>query len=261
MRILLLAALIALMGGAVSAQNYFDLVGEADKAIARGEWSDAEDYLSEAMELEPLNPSNIMLLSNLGIVRYNLGNDSLALAALDEAHRRAPVSVTVLANRADVLLAMGRDRDAYADITRITELDTTLIEPLYMHAIMALRLDEPGRSLDDCLRLERLAPDSVETSVAFASYYSATEQWNNALPYYDRVIERSPSAEIYGARAVCNLMLQRLNEASADISSGLELDPNSDELYLYRAYLNKMRYLNDDARADLTKALRLRNRL
>ncbi len=241
----------------VAAQSYFDLVGDADKAISQGKWQEAEDLLNEAIESQPLNPSNILLLSNLGIVRYNLGKDSLAIATLDEAHRRAPVSVTVLSNRAQVLTAMGRDKEAYADYSRIIKLDSTLIEPRYMHAIMSLRQDEFDKSLYDCKILERLAPDAQETQIAYASYYSATEQWENALPYYNSILEKTPSTEMYGARAVCYLMLQRLNEASADISSGLELNPDDGELYLYRAYLNKMRYMNEDARADLTKAIRL----
>lgn len=253
------AAIIALScaSPAIMAQSYFDLVGEADKAIAEGKWKDAEDYLTEAIDSQPLNPSNILLLSNLGIVRYNLGNDSLALATLDEAHRRAPVSVTVLSNRAQVLTALGRDKEAYDDYSRIIELDSTLIEPLYMHAIMSLRQDEFEKSLKDCERLEILSPEAQETKIAYASYYSATEQWEKAIPYYTAVLEKAETTEMYGARAVCYLMLQRLNEASADISSGLEINPEDGELYLYRAYLNKMRYMNDDARADLTKAIKL----
>lgn len=251
-------ALMALVAPAMlHAQSYYDLVGEADKAIESGNWQNAEDYLSEAMELEPLNPCNILILSNLGIVRFNLGKDSLALATLDEAHRRAPVSVTVLNNRAEVLTAMNRDAEAYADYSRIIELDSTLVAPRYIHAIMALRQGELRQSYIDCTVLERLAPDSQETLIAYGSYYSATEQWEKAIPYYSRLLEKTPSAEMYGARCVCYLMLQRLNEASADITSGLELNPDDGELYLYRAYLNKMRLLTDDAHDDLAKAIRL----
>ncbi len=244
----------------VTAQSYYDLVGEADKAIADGNWENAESYLTEAMEMEPQNPTNIMILSNLGIVRFNLGKDSLALANLDEAHRRAPVSVTILDNRAQVLTALGRDKEAYRDYSRIIELDTTLYEPRYMHALLALRMDEPEKTLDDCRALQRMNPDNEHTKIAYGSYYSATEQWEKAIPYYTEILEKNPTAEIYGARAVCYLMLQRLNEASADITSGLELNPENGELYLYRAHLNKMRYLNEDARTDLKKALDLLHR-
>lgn len=75
---------------AVSAQAYYDLAGNADKAIAEGRWEDAAKALEEAMELRPGNPSNVLLMSNLGIIYYNMGKDSLSLAILDEAHKIAP---------------------------------------------------------------------------------------------------------------------------------------------------------------------------
>lgn len=241
----------------LSAQSYLELVELADKSIAEGDWSGAETNLLEAISLRPEAPTNILLLSNLGIVQYNLGKDSLALASLDQAHRRAPKSVTVLLNRAEVLTAIGRDDEAYRDYTTVISLDSTLTEPRYMHAIMSLRRGDFNTSLADCKALEQMSPASEEANTAFGSYYSATEQWDKALPYYTALLEKQPTTHIYGARAVCYLMLQRLNEASADINSGLALDPKDGELYMYRAYLNKMRFEIDAAREDLRKAIEL----
>ena len=34
----------------VMAQSYFDLVGDADKAISQGKWDEAESLLTEAIE-------------------------------------------------------------------------------------------------------------------------------------------------------------------------------------------------------------------
>lgn len=240
---------------AVSAQAYYDLAGNADKAIAEGRWEDAAKALEEAMELRPGNPSNVLLMSNLGIIYYNMGKDSLSLAILDEAHKIAPKSVTVLMNRADVLIAMQREKEAYDDLSMVVSLDSTLVEPLYHHAMLALRQGEMEQASADCDKLKNLAPENIETFIANGSYYSAREQWIDAIPYYTSALAIQPSADIYCARAVCYLMLQRLGEASADITSGLELSPDNKELYLYRAYLNKMRYLPEEARKDLLKAL------
>ena len=78
------------------------------------------------MRLEPSNPGNIMLMSNLGIVQYNSGKDSLALVTLTQAHDIAPRSVTILGNRARVLMAMGRFEEARADYSAIVEADSTM---------------------------------------------------------------------------------------------------------------------------------------
>ncbi len=251
----IIAALAAIISSAAQAQTYYDLAGDADVAIAEGRWQDAATALEKAMELRPGNPSNILLMSNLGIIYYNLGKDSLSLATLDRAHELAPRSVTVLMNRADVLLSMQREDEAYRDLSTIIAFDSTLVSPLYQHAMLSLRRGDKEQALIDCNRLKEIAPENIETYIANGSYNSAVEQWIDAIPYYTTAIEIQPSAQLYCARAVCYLMLQRLGEASADITSGLELSPDDKELYLYRAYLNKMRYLTDDARRDLLKAL------
>ncbi|WP_295729340.1 tetratricopeptide repeat protein [uncultured Muribaculum sp.] len=238
-----------------SQDEYFDLMGKADTAISDRNWDEAEQYLLRALSTDPANPSNVLILSNLGIVQYNLGRDSLALRSLDEAHRKAPRSVTVLSNRADVLLAMGRDSLANNDYASITRLDSTNVDARYMHAMLSLRQGDTVACHRQCDLLLEIAPDSLQTGIACASLFTATEQWEKAIPFYTKVIDKDPSSHFYGARAVCYLMTGRLNEASADITTGLEHNPDDKELYLYRAYLNKMRYMHDDAIDDLRRAL------
>lgn len=235
--------------------EYFDLMGKADIAIADSNWDEAEQYLLQALSADPDNPSNVLILSNLGIVQYNLGRDSLALHSINEAHKMAPRSVTVLSNRADILLAMGRDTLANKDYAEIVRLDSTNIDAGYMNAMLSLRQGDTITAQHQCSRLMLIAPDSLQTNIANASYLSATEQWEKAIPFYTKILGKDPSSHFYGARAVCYLMTGRLNDASADITRGLEQNPNDNELYLYRAYLNKMRYMHDDALDDLRRAL------
>ena len=78
--------------------SYTDLVGDADKAIAAGKWDEAEQLLVKAMRLEPANPFNVLLMSNVGMMQFNQGKDSLALATLNTAHEIAPASITILGN-------------------------------------------------------------------------------------------------------------------------------------------------------------------
>lgn len=240
--------------------EYFDLMGRADNAIERGDWEAAENALLRALDKRRGDPTNVLLLSNLGIVQYNLGRDSLALQALDRAHAIAPRSVTVLQNRAQVLMAMNRDEEAMADLCRVIELDSTLIEPLYMRSLLLLRMNRFDDARKDCERLSVVAPDSVDTHVAWGSLMSAREEWLEAARHYTEVIDKMPSASFYAARAVCWLMLDRLQDASNDIAEGLLLDPDNPELYFYRAHLNKMRYRREEALEDLRRSLRLSQR-
>ena len=98
---------------------YIDLMGKADTAIAQNDWSQAESLLLTAMRSQPSNPANVLLLSNLAIIRFQQGNDSLALATINDAIIIAPNSVTALNNRARILKAIGDIDGAYADYEKI----------------------------------------------------------------------------------------------------------------------------------------------
>lgn len=236
--------------------DYFGLVEKADKAVAKEQWDLASEYLVEAMRCDPGNPSNVLLMSNLGMVKFYSGNDSLALSILNDAHRLAPLSVTVLANRARVLASIGREDEAINDYDKIAALDSLLASPYLYRGLIYLHSGKIKESKDNLDRLLTLAPDDEETWIAMASYYTTVSDPDNAIPYYRQLIDKSPAPEYYAGRAMCLLMKDYLADAAEDISSGLELDNEYSELYVCRALLNKKRYRMDDAIADAMTAIK-----
>lgn len=93
---ILFAAICALSASAqqeadsLEAQPYYILIGEAEEAIADNRHEEAAARLRDAMAVDPDNPGNVLLLSNLGVIYWRCGQDSMALSVFDEAHRRAP---------------------------------------------------------------------------------------------------------------------------------------------------------------------------
>ena len=236
---------------------YFTLIDEAEEAVAQSRWNDAARALKAAMRVEPGHPTNILLMSNLGMIYFHAGSDSLALEMLNAAHNMAPTVIPVLQNRARVLAVIGREDDAFDDYGRIIELDSTLTEPTYIHGMIALRKGLYDIAESDFKRLERLEPDGTNTLNGLSGLYRNTLRFKEALPYLDRLIEREPESYNYSARAVCRLFTDDLNGASEDIAEGLRLDPDDGELYLYRSLLNRARYRFDDARRDADRAITL----
>ncbi len=236
---------------------YMKKVGEADKATADGEWKAAEKALTEAISLEPDNPGNPLLLSNLGLIRFNMGLDSLAVATLTQAQHLAPASVTILTNRARILLYMGKMAEALDDFSNILTLDSLDVTARFNHCLLSLRSHDFKGASKDFEFLSTNFPELIETSIAGASYLSGTGQYQEAIPYYTKVIEERPDAEYIGGRAYCYLLLDRLQEASDDINAAIKLSPDDGELYLYRAALNKRRYRPKDAEADARMAIKL----
>lgn len=236
---------------------YMQKVDEAEKAVAEGKWKEAEAALLGALHSEPANPTNVLLLSNLGMIRYYMGQDSLAIATLNDAHAMAPVSVTILSNRARVLSANGYEKEAYEDYDLILSLDSLEISARMHHCLHSLRRHDFKTAKNDFQFMERNFPAEIETQIAGATVLSGTGEFAAAIPYYTRILEKRKEPEYYGARAYCYLLTDALQDASNDINSALALAPDDGELYLYRAALNKMRFRPDDAEADARKAMEL----
>lgn len=258
---LLIATLIAaahtlLAAAAEPSARYYELVEQADKAVADMKWNEAAEALQQAMRLEPTNPSNVMLMSNLGMMQYYAGNDSLAVETLSMAHRIAPASVTVLQNKARVLASAGRTDEALADYAEVIRLDSTLVEPRFYHAMLSIRAGDTAAAHADIDAMKRLHPDHESTALAESAALVYESRYAEAIPLLDKLLENHPTADDYSTRAMCHLMLGHLPEASEDIARGIELDPTNGELYFYRAMLNKMRFRPDDARADAEQARR-----
>lgn len=240
-----------------TATTYLDLVQKADDAIKDSHWLDAEEYIVSAMRAEPANPGNILLMSNLGMVRFNAGKDSLALQTLNDAHIIAPISVTVLQNRARVLLSMNKVNEAYQDFSTVLNLDSTLTETRFYRSMLALELGFDSICTNDIEYLEHNAPKNRFTNLAAATYHRLTNNYTKAIPYLSRLIETEKHAEHYAARAMCEMMTGDLNSAAIDIAEAISLDPSDGDLYLQRAILHKMRFRPNDANADGQRAIEL----
>ena len=52
-----------------------------------------------------------------------------------------------------------------------------------MNAMLSLRLGDTLTSRQQCQAMIDIAADSIQTNIANASYLSATEQWEKAIPF------------------------------------------------------------------------------
>lgn len=239
----------------LEAQPYYILIGEAEEALADDRLDDAAARLREAMQVDPDNPGNVLLLSNLGVIYWRCDEDSLALDVLNEANRRAPSMVTVLLNRGRLLLDMGHNREAFEDFNEVVALDSVNCPARYYRGTMSLyggRLDMAEKDFDV---LKRLKPKALDTAVALSALYSLSGRDREAIPYFERLVEEDHAPEYFAGLAGCLLALQNYSRAAEVIEGGLKRYSHDPELYYYRAWLNRDRYRLDDARADAAKAV------
>jgi len=239
------------------ADPYFILMGEADDAINEKNWPEAAARLCDALAVKPDHPSNTLLLYNLAKVYSYLGNDSLAIVTFDRGLQIAPNMSVLYLGRAKTFLGMGKRKEACADLESVLNIDSLSTEARYLHGMMSLyggRIDDAERDFNV---LASVAPTSYDTAVALGTFYSLTGRERKAIPYFEKLIEVEPTPEFYSCLAGCHLALGELTEASEIIGEGLRQYPEDAELYYYRAWLNRDRFRNDDAKADARHAIEL----
>lgn len=238
-------------------KEYIRIVERIDTEVADGKWEEAENSILQLIEQYPEHPGNILMASNLGMIQFYQGKDSVALNTLDALHSIAPASVVVLTNRARVKTATGDYRGAVNDYDMIAELDSLSEVPYVYRGMIYLSLGIMDRAAENIDKLKSLDSHTEEADATLAAFYMATVDPDEALVYFTRLIKSYPSSEYYAGRARCHLEKDNLIDAAEDIASGFEIDGNCAELYLCRALLNKKRYRREDALEDANRAIAL----
>lgn len=239
------------------ANTYMQIVNNAAESCRKGQWVEAEQTLQAAMRLEPENPLNVMLMANVGMIRFYSGENTGALAALDSAHNMAPNTTLILENRAKVNMSLGHVSNALADYDKILHIDSLNTYSRYMRGLLRLQGGDTIGSKMDFEALDRIAPDSLDTNIAWASYGSFVGDWRETERRLSRVIAKDPTPDFLIERARARIHLDDLQGASEDIARVALHQPENPEVYLLRAEVNYLRYRYEDAASDARKALSL----
>ena len=153
---------------------YFILMGEAQKAIEEEKYEEAAARLIDAIGIEPGNPANLILKSNLGMVYSCLGRDSLAIATLDEVTNQAPNMSAAILNRGRIKLKINDNEGAYNDFCRVIEIDSVNADARYFRGMMALYGGNKSMAENDFKKLEQIQPTRTRTFAALGALYSMT---------------------------------------------------------------------------------------
>lgn len=237
-------------------ERYLALADSADAYIKRGEWKLAEETLETALRLEPANSANVMLLSNLGVVRTNLRDFGKALEAFDIAKAMAPGSKSVRINLVGTLLEINDEETALKELDEILELDSLQEWSLRTRGLLLLSHKEYDAGLVD---IERYCHHYEADGILLEAGGAANAAKGNneaAIEWYDKSIQVRQSPEAWFARTLLKIQVNRLGEAEDDIRRAIVIFPDSGNLYLLRAMLKKQNHLLSEADEDRRTALR-----
>lgn len=234
---------------------YYSLVDSAQHYIDGELWTKAELFLLEAIRSEPNNPNNSLLLSNIATIQRRQGRYQEAIRNYSMAIDLTPNAVTLLHNRAAVYVLVDSLALAQADYERIMLIDDHDVESRYTHGMIALNTGHPETAEHDFEDILRINPNSGLAKQGQGFLHKHAGNYTKAIECFGEVIRVRPSATLLANRADCYLATKQLNEASLDIASALELDPDDPFIYVLRAKLNKLRYNRNDMERDIRLAV------
>jgi len=238
-----------------SSPRYIELADSADNYIKRERWSDAENVIIKALRLEPGNFSNALLLSNLGVVRTNMGKMKEALEAFELGLSVAPHSSVIRTNRARTRLFIGDYEGALTDLDETLRIDSVQEWALQMRGLLLLGKNETEKAKKDFNTLARLYPDNSTSMSGLARVAEREGNFTNALRLYDEAIIIDDNPETRFSRILLKIKMEKYSDASEDISKSMQKYPEHPDFYLARGYLHRLNYRNQEARIDKKIAL------
>ncbi|MDO4496675.1 MAG: tetratricopeptide repeat protein [Bacteroidales bacterium] len=216
----------------------------------------AAECLKKAMRLEPANPQNGMLFTNLGTLQRELGeltdaemSYSCAIALLPDA------SVPLLA-RAQLYAQMEKYADAIGDYSRLLEKDPENEDVLYERALCRLMSTDTIGARRDLEYIDTFNPKSAKSRLGMAIVYKATGEYSMAIDLYNALIKANPKSwSLLRDRAEVHFLSNRMGAALLDVNASLDLNPNDPFTYMLRAQIRLAKGDKDYARRDINTAL------
>ena len=236
---------------------YFQAIDSAQTYIYSHDWPIAEQWLLKAIKLEPENPNNSLLLSNIATLQRYQGRLADAVKNYSLALDMTPHAVTLLLNRAALYVEMDSVQRAIDDFERVCELDMYNTEARYSLGVLAMERGDTKRAEDLFTEIKRINPNSGLYHEGMGLLNKRNGNHARAAELFTQVIKVQPTAQLLGHRADCYLAMKRLNDAADDIRTALEMTPDDPFLYLLRAKLNKLRFQREDMERDIDMAVSL----
>lgn len=243
---------------AASAQSYQQYIEKSYDFIAKKELRAAEECLKAAMQLEPANPLNYALLSNLGTLQRDQGELQEALISYSAALSAHPDNIDILNNRAALYSELGETDKALSDYDAILVKDSANQDALYFRGLIYVqKKDYPGAEQDFDLIL-KYNDKSVKARLGYAILEKMRGNYDKSERIFNYLISMLPKdMTLYEGRADLYFMMGKVNRALSDINKVFADGKPTPALYVLRGKIKLVRRENDSAREDFETAGRM----
>ena len=214
-------------------QTYDELIDKAMDAVEQDSLLLAENYFKEALRLEPANMRNSLLFSNLGTIQRRMGKKNEALESYSLALNKTPYSVTMLLNRASLLLEMDYLDRAYADYCDVLDIDKTNPEALMFRAYIYMKRRQYQDARLDYRSYLEIDPGNKTARLGMALVNQKDKRYHESLEDFNRLIVDYPEdVSLLKARAELEIEMNSLDLALLDLENASKLTKDDPEIYV-----------------------------
>ncbi|WP_085535892.1 tetratricopeptide repeat protein [Massilibacteroides vaginae] len=240
------------------AQTYEELINKSYDYLEKDDLVASEESLRAAMRLEPGNPHNYALLSNLGTIQRRQGKREEALFSYSTALSRRPQDITLLANRASLYAEMGETDKAIADYNILLLSEPEEQNALYNRGILFLQKKDFIAAESDFDKILEVNDKTVYGRLGHAIMEKMRGNYNESERIYNYLINEMPKDwQMYEGRAELYFMMGKNARAKADINKVIIESGPKASLYVLRGKINLAQYEKEAALKDFHKAQEL----
>lgn len=243
-----------------SNSRYLQLADSAQYLIGKERWGDAADCLRRALRLEPANPGNPMLFSNLGVATGMEGKYGEAMQCFEIALSRAPHSIPVLSSKAKIQILAADEEGALETLDTVLSLDSMAQWARQTRGLMRLRTHDFKAAYSDFRFLTDRFPGDSWGPAGLAKCMEAQGYLAEAAGYYRDALQRcsdnDPDQIEFQLGLIENLgHTEQLQEALEVAKDALASHPNEGRLYLLRGWIKQKLLIYREAEEDRRLAL------
>lgn len=246
-----------LLGGSIlSAQTFEEFIQKSYDYSDAGEFSAAEESLKAAMRLEPANPLNFALLTNLGTLQRRQGKFDDALISYSAALAQRPNDEVILLNRAELYSEMGETEKAIFDYNALIANNPTHEQALYNRGLLYINTGEFMLAQDDFERIIETHEDTYLGRFGYAILEKARGSYDESETVFNYLADKYPNnMRILEERAELFFLTKRNGRAMSDINKVFRATAEpSAELYMLRGRIKLAQYEKESAAIDFKKA-------
>ncbi|KAA6346679.1 Lipopolysaccharide assembly protein B [termite gut metagenome] len=255
MKKILLITLVLLSLPIAAQTTYEQLSAQALQCVEKDSLEQAEELYRQVLKLDPANPHNALIFSNIGTLQRRMQRPSEAIESYTYALNIAPYSVPILLNRATVCMEQSLSDRAYIDYCQVLDIDRANTEALLMRAYIYMTRRDYKAARMDYNRLLEIDSRHYSARLGVATLSQKEEKFRESLDILEELIVQYPAeAELYITRAEVEQDMNLPDLALTDLDRAIHLNPLSADAFVLRGRINLARNKKKPARKDFEKA-------